>query len=313
MGGFSPSIPVPVNGTAIGQTPVVEEGTTNLILFSNDLTNGANWTAVNCQSINNIAAENPIGGQVISQIVSGAGLPSRLIQTVALLANNRYTFSTYIRFTAASSNETFVMRFVLPSGLFYGVRFDVNGNVASQSPLIGINPTDIVVNLSRDVNVTLIPTPTGQQFIRVALSVTIPNGSVGTTDTAIIVENVGAIQATWQLWGVQCELNPLNGVQTGSLPSSPIGTKAATIARATGISTSGLLNVANAVPNTAGGNTQAGLVISNAAGIYSGSGAPTINAARNSLYIRTDGATAATRLYINTDGANTWTNFTASA
>lgn len=47
--------------------------------------------------------------------------------------------------------------------------------------------------------------------------------------------------------------------------------------------------------------------------IYSGSGAPTFQAAQGSLYIRTDGSSTSTRLYVNTTGASTWTNFTSAA
>ena len=42
-------------------------------------------------------------------------------------------------------------------------------------------------------------------------------------------------------------------------------------------------------------------------GIFVGSGAPTVSAAKGSLYLRTDGSSGTTRAYINTDGATTWT------
>lgn len=42
-------------------------------------------------------------------------------------------------------------------------------------------------------------------------------------------------------------------------------------------------------------------------GIFIGSGAPTVSAAKGSLYLRTDGSSGTTRAYINTDGATTWT------
>jgi hypothetical protein len=48
-------------------------------------------------------------------------------------------------------------------------------------------------------------------------------------------------------------------------------------------------------------------------GIFFGSGAPTLNAAQGSLYLRTDGSTTTTRLYVNTDGATTWTAVTTVA
>lgn len=48
-------------------------------------------------------------------------------------------------------------------------------------------------------------------------------------------------------------------------------------------------------------------------GLYIGSGAPTVTAAKASLYLRTDGSSTSTRLYVNTDGATTWTNVTTAA
>jgi hypothetical protein len=49
-----------------------------------------------------------------------------------------------------------------------------------------------------------------------------------------------------------------------------------------------------------------------AAGIYFGSGAPTVVAPQGSIYLRTDGSSTSTRLYVATDAAGTWTNLTAA-
>jgi hypothetical protein len=48
-------------------------------------------------------------------------------------------------------------------------------------------------------------------------------------------------------------------------------------------------------------------------GIFFGSGAPTLNAAQGSLYLRTDGSTTSTRLYVNTNGTNGWTSVTTAS
>lgn len=44
-----------------------------------------------------------------------------------------------------------------------------------------------------------------------------------------------------------------------------------------------------------------------------GTGAPTMSAAKGSIYMRTDGSSSSTRMYINTDGATTWTAVTTAA
>lgn len=65
---------------------------------------------------------------------------------------------------------------------------------------------------------------------------------------------------------------------------------------------------------TAGGNLSGGVQVGAAGiGIYSGSGAPTIAAAKGSLYLRTDGSTTNDRAYINTNGSTTWTALTTAA
>jgi hypothetical protein len=64
-----------------------------------------------------------------------------------------------------------------------------------------------------------------------------------------------------------------------------------------------------------GGTAGAGYKMSSTAnlGIFFGSGAPTLNAAQGSLYLRTDGTTTTTRMYVNTDGASTWTSVTTAS
>lgn len=47
--------------------------------------------------------------------------------------------------------------------------------------------------------------------------------------------------------------------------------------------------------------------------MMSGSGAPTMVAPANSLYLRTDGNSTTTRMYVNTTGSTTWSTVTTSA
>lgn len=65
----------------------------------------------------------------------------------------------------------------------------------------------------------------------------------------------------------------------------------------------------------AGGTVNTGILISNVSsfGIFFGTGAPTLNAAKGSLYLRRDGSGTGDRAYINTDGGGTWTATTTAA
>lgn len=59
----------------------------------------------------------------------------------------------------------------------------------------------------------------------------------------------------------------------------------------------------------AGGTAAAGYRFSSTTnfGVFFGSGAPTLSAAKGSLYLRSDGTGAADRAYINTNSSTTWT------
>ena len=70
---------------------------------------------------------------------------------------------------------------------------------------------------------------------------------------------------------------------------------------------------ATAIP--AGGIVGAGLMFSSVAnyGVFFGSGAPTLTAAKGSLYLRSDGTSTSTRAYINSDGGTTWVAITTAS
>lgn len=64
-----------------------------------------------------------------------------------------------------------------------------------------------------------------------------------------------------------------------------------------------------ATPIPAGGTAGVGLCMSTTAnfGVFFGSGAPTLSAAKGSLYMSSDGSGTNDRMYVNTDGGTTWT------
>lgn len=73
--------------------------------------------------------------------------------------------------------------------------------------------------------------------------------------------------------------------------------------------------VSNATALAAGGSATAYIGTSSTAamGIYWGSGAPTVSAAKGSLYLRSDGSGTGDRMYVNTNGSTTWTAVTTAA
>jgi len=78
---------------------------------------------------------------------------------------------------------------------------------------------------------------------------------------------------------------------------------------------SGTMSILGGTAIPAGGTAGSGYVFSSTSnyGIFFGSGAPTLSAAKGSLYLRSDGTTTNDRAYINTNGSTTWTALTTAA
>lgn len=77
----------------------------------------------------------------------------------------------------------------------------------------------------------------------------------------------------------------------------------------TGVTFQNGITASKSVGITTGGVAGQGLKVSATAnfGVFFGSGAPTIAAAKGSLYLRSDGSTTNDRMYVNTNGSTTWT------
>lgn len=104
-------------------------------------------------------------------------------------------------------------------------------------------------------------------------------------------------------------LTNTSGMTTDTLTTSGNATLGGTLALA------GQPTIQGAVAPPAGGLATNGIRLSSTAnfGIFFGTGSPTLNAGKGSIYMRTDGSSTSTRAYINTDGASTWTAVTTVA
>jgi hypothetical protein len=80
------------------------------------------------------------------------------------------------------------------------------------------------------------------------------------------------------------------------------------------LSVTGVATLAAGTATPAGGGLAARLLLGTTAGfgIYYGSGAPSVTAAKGSLYLRSDGSSGTNRLYVNTNGATTWSAITTA-
>ncbi len=162
---------------------------------------------------------------------------------------------------------------------------------------------------------------TGTEAIRVHAS---RNVSIGNTTDSDKLFVTGDIRASNRYYGVgttaYAQLDDAVGARIaygnavlnvgGPLLFTNSGTERLRVSNSTGdltISGSAQVLATTAVP--AGGTAGAGIKMSSTSnlGVFFGSGAPTLSAAKGSFYIRTDGSGTNDRAYINTNGTTTWT------
>ncbi len=82
-----------------------------------------------------------------------------------------------------------------------------------------------------------------------------------------------------------------------------------------GITGDKVINAGHGSTMPAGGNLDVAFKLTSGLhfGVFCGSGAPTLSAAKGSLYLRSDGTTTNNRAYVNTNGTTTWTALTTAA
>ena len=107
-------------------------------------------------------------------------------------------------------------------------------------------------------------------------------------------------------------------INGGTIDNTVIGgtTKAAgsfTSVSSTSSTSTGTLTAISGTAITAGGSAAVLATSTARFGVFLGSGAPTIAAAKGSLYLRSDGSSASTRLYVNSDGSTTWVAVTTAS
>jgi hypothetical protein len=138
-----------------------------------------------------------------------------------------------------------------------------------------------------------------------------------TTLTGAITSNLIFTDATYDI-GASGATRPRdlflsrNAVVGGTLGV----TGASSLASITGTTYGGTGTVAafTGTATPAGGASGTAIFLGSANfGIYFGSGAPSVSAAKGSIYLRSDGSSPTTRIYCNTNGGTTWAAITTDA
>jgi hypothetical protein len=99
-------------------------------------------------------------------------------------------------------------------------------------------------------------------------------------------------------------------ITCGSIDATTIGVNTPAAGGFTTLVSTAVVQSGPSSAVTAGGSTAVGFTATTTAnlGLFFGSGAPTLSAAKGSLYVRTDGSSTSTRLYVNSNGTTGWTN-----
>jgi hypothetical protein len=179
---------------------------------------------------------------------------------------------------------------------------------------------NIQATVGGTANVAVI-TPTGISIIgNVDASGTLTSGPITAGGAVSAVGNItganiranGLISSAGNIVGGNIAATG-NVSLTGNIIAGNLTTSAQMIAigNVTGgnLRTNGQVLALSATALPAGGAVGAGYLFSTVSnfGVFFGSGAPTLSAAKGSLYLRSDGTTTNDRMYVNTNGGTTWT------
>lgn len=234
--------------------------------------------------------------------------------------------------------EQYVPVVAAQGGIVTALPVTINGNltVTGTTTIAGISLTDLTVTgntiIGNATSDTL--TITGATSITSTSASALVVGRQGATDPVLkVVASTASVATGVSITGAAAaggvavaaissgtnENLTLDAKGSGTITIGSVSTGAITISRATTINGAGTVNgplgAAKGEALPAGGNANASITATSTAsfGIYFGSGAPSVSAAKGSLYLRSDGSGVGDRAYINTDGAGTWTAITTVA
>jgi hypothetical protein len=179
----------------------------------------------------------------------------------------------------------------------------VTGNVSGGN--IIISGASIITGASTAASYSTTGNVTGGNVNTGAQVVATGNITGGNILTAGLVSATGNITGGNVLGGANVNASLFTGT-TISVAANITGGNVLSSAVISAVGNARILS-GTAVP--AGGTAGAGYRMSSVTnfGIFFGSGAPTLSAAKGSLYMRTDGSATSDRMYVNTDGATAWT------
>jgi hypothetical protein len=332
-GGVGVSGNLYVTGDIVGNIVVAGSTFVGNVTAGNLLTGGlvsatGNVTGGNIRTGGLVSATGNItGGNLLSATLSLSGNILSAINTTANItttANISVGNALINGVTATTGNVT-------GGNLRTTGQMSASGNVTggniSTGGLITVTGNVTGGNLNTGAQVVATGNITGGNVLSVALvqgtilSATgnVTGGNLNTGAQVVATGNItggniltaGLVSATGNITGgnVLGGANVNASLFTGTTISVAANITGGNILSSAVISAVGNARILSGTAVPAGGTTGAGYRMSSTAnfGIFFGSGAPTLSAAKGSLYMRTDGSATSDRMYVNTDGATAWT------
>jgi hypothetical protein len=317
-----------VNGTsnvsvlANSNVSIAVAGTPNVAVWANTggfvsgiLSVVGNVTGGNIRTAGQITATGNVTGQNIIAS-AGIGAATDIAAGGVIFANGNVSTSSSVNATGNIVGSYFLGNGSFLTGLSSTSR--ITSGTTEMS--VDIPSGNIRATVGGTANIAVFSTSGINVIGGVTATGGLVGGNVNTSGFVTATGNVtggnirstGLISAAGNILGgniaVTGNVSLTANVIAGNLTS---GAQMVALGNVTGgnVTTSGQVNAFSATTVPAGGTTGAGYVFSSVAnfGVFFGSGAPTLSAAKGSLYLRTNGTTTNDRMYVNTDGATTWT------
>ena len=317
-----------VNGTsnvsvlANSNVSIAVGGTANVVVWANTggvvsgvLNVVGNVTGGNIRSTGQVTAVGNVTGQNIIA-TSGMGAAGDIAAGGVIFANGNVSTSSSINATGNIVGSYFLGNGSFLTGLSSTSR--ITSGTTEMS--VDVPSGNIRATVGGTANIAVFSTSGINVIGGVTATGGLIGGNVNTSGFVTATGNVtggnirstGLISAAGNILGgniaVTGNVSLTANVIAGNLTSSA---QMVALGNVTGgnVTTSGLVRAFSATALPAGGTTGAGYAFSSVAnfGVFFGSGAPTLSAAKGSLYLRSDGSTTNDRMYVNTDSGTTWT------
>jgi hypothetical protein len=237
-------------------------------------------------------------------VAGGVGISGNLYVTGDIFGNVTLTDISVGSVTATGNvvgGNVSTAGLVTATGNVTGGNFNTAGLISATGNITGGNLRSSTMSLSGNVISALNASTTIVAGTTISAVGNITGGNLRSVSLSLSGNVISALNVTANVAGGNV-LTPGLMSSTGNISGGNLRTVGQVVA-------------ASGTAITSGGTQSLGLEFSSTAdfGIFFGSGAPTISAAKGSLYLRSDGSTTNDRMYVNTNGSTTWTAVTTVA